>query len=308
MEDAGGDGAVGVGTEEALLKFSLAGVQLKFSMIEGGRGLTLPPSGRDGDWIVKTPDERRGVVNGRTVIFSHVPQNELAMMTWAREAGLVVPERRLYPLEQVDGLPPGLVAASDEPAYAIRRFDRIPGRGPGGRVHMEDFAQVLGKYAAEKYKGASYETLAVAILAIAGTAALREFLRRLVFIVAIGNGDAHLKNWSLRYPDGVHAELSPAYDLVSTIQYIEPDGLALNLAGSKRWQDVSVDSFLRLREILARRLPQKAPEARWVVETVREAVADIYDAWGRVRGELPIPETFRLRLDAQRAAVPLLRG
>lgn len=286
-----------------LLKFSLAGVQLKFSMLEGDRGLTLPTKGRDGDWIVKTPDERRGVVNGRTVLFTHVPQNEFAMMTWARAAGIVVPETRLYPLEQVAALPPGLLVNSDEPAYAIRRFDR----GPLGRVHMEDFAQVFNRYAHQKYQGASYETLAVAVLAIAGAEALQEFLRRLVFIVAIGNGDAHLKNWSLRYPDGLHGELAPAYDLVSTIQYIEPDGLALNLAGSKRWQDVSMASFLRLREIIARRLPRQVPEEALVVATVREAVARIYEAWGRLRGELPIPESFKHRLEVHRAAVPLLR-
>ena len=35
-----------------------------------------------------------------------------------------------------------------------------------------------------------------------GEAGTVEFVRRLVFNALIGNGDAHLKNWSLIYPDG----------------------------------------------------------------------------------------------------------
>ncbi len=58
--------------------------------------------------------------------------------------------------------------------------------------------------------------------------------------------DAHHKNWSLIYPDGMTPRLSPAYDLVSTIHYIQDDTLALNLAGSKLWRDISFDSFLKM--------------------------------------------------------------
>lgn len=38
-------------------------------------------------------------------------------------------------------------------------------------------------------------------------------------MVLSGNADAHLKNWALIYPDGLHANLAPAYDLVGTIAY-----------------------------------------------------------------------------------------
>lgn len=68
-----------------------------------------------------------------------------------------------------------------------------------------------------------------------------------MFIAAIGNEDAHLKNWSLIYPDDRVARLSPAYDLVSTAVYPElKRGLALNLAGSKRVTDVTAASFVPL--------------------------------------------------------------
>ena len=46
-----------------------------------------------------------------------------------------------------------------------------------------------------------------------------EFVRRLVVNILIGNGDAHLKNWSIIYRDKINPQLAPAYDLVSTIHY-----------------------------------------------------------------------------------------
>jgi len=49
--------------------------------------------------------------------------------------------------------------------------------------------------------------------AVAGEEDFDEVIRRTAFNILIGNGDAHLKNWSLTYADGVHARLPPAYDL-----------------------------------------------------------------------------------------------
>ncbi len=43
-----------------------------------------------------------------------------------------------------------------------------------------------------------------------------EFIRRLSFNTLIGNGDMHLKNLSLTYPDDRHARLSPAYDFIDS--------------------------------------------------------------------------------------------
>jgi len=180
-------------------------------------------------------------------------------------------------------------------AFAVRRFDRPT---PGARTHIEDFAQVMGFYAADKYENANYETVGNILFRLGGTADLLEYIARLVFIVAIGNGDAHLKNWSLIYPDRTRARLAPAYDLVSTIQYIEGDALGLNLAGSKRFEDVSLASF----EKLARRL--KVDPAQ-VISRVRSTVEAILDSWSKLRPELPIPETFKTRIDQHLKRVPL---
>lgn len=273
--------------EQEQLRFSLAGVQLKFSMLRKDRGMTLPMGGRGGDWIVKLPDNR----------YDRVPENEYSMMTWACAAGITVPEIALVQVPDIEGLPEGIVLR-ESLAFAIRRFDRP---SPGHRVHMEDMAQVLGLYSDEKYKKYNYETVAKIILNVAGREALHEFLRRLVFIIAIGNGDAHHKNWSLLYPDGIRATLSPAYDLVSTLPYIPNDTLALNLARSKRFEDVSVQAFERL----ARKLDLDGAE---VLRVVKSAVDATLQSWRERRNDLPIPEEFKQRIEAYWKKVPLLSG
>jgi serine/threonine-protein kinase HipA len=268
---------------EDRIKFSLAGVQLKFSMLRAGRAWTLPARGLGGDWIVKLPD----------ATYDQVPENEFAMLRWAREAGIEVPEHDLVQVKALDGLPP---EASEIPgwALAVKRFDR----GPGLRIHIEDFAQVFDLYADQKYRGVNFEQLASIIVRATGD--IEEFLRRLVFHVVIGNADAHLKNWSLIYPDGMAARLSPAYDLVSTVQYLPNDGLALNLARSKDFGAVSLESFRRL----ARKLDLDVEQAE---RLVRSAVTRIREAWDEVGPDLPLPQTFRARLLEHQARVPLLR-
>lgn len=112
----------------------------------------------------------------------------------------------------------------------IRRYDREGTR----RIHQEDFAQVVSLPPRLKYEHISYEQCAALALQIAGKDAYREFIRRLAFVIASGNTDAHLKNWSLVYPDGVNARLSPLYDQVCTIAWEElPRTLALRLSGRR---------------------------------------------------------------------------
>ena len=265
--------------------FSLAGVQLKFSALREGRGMTIPVSGTGGDWIIKLPDAR----------FPDVPENEQATMRWAEASGITIPEIQLIPVAEISGLPPEAVTVAGQTALAVRRFDRpLADR----RVHIEDFAQILGLYPEQKYASYNYETLANLVYKLAGESGLDEFIRRLVFVVASGNGDAHLKNWSLIYPDGVNARLSPAYDFVSTIQYQADDLLALNLARSKRWQDVTRESFLRL----ARKIGEDETRMAERLERARE---DIMAAWHALRGDLGYTTQARERILHHLARVPL---
>jgi serine/threonine-protein kinase HipA len=189
----------GARAEEQPFRFSLAGVQLKFSaLMETSKGLTLPIGGVGGDWVVKLPSPR----------FEAVPENEFAMMTLAKAVGIDVPDVRLVATKDIAGLPQDLPEAFGQ-SLAVRRFDRPNG---GERVHIEDFAQVFGVYPENKYRKASYGNIARVLWIEAGEEAVAEYTRRLVFNVLIGNADAHLKNWSLIYPDRRTPQLAPAYD------------------------------------------------------------------------------------------------
>ncbi len=268
--------------------FSLAGVQLKFSANRGERGLTIPVSGRGGDWIVKLPDAR----------FPNVPANEYATMRWAEASGIQIPELELVDVAEISGLPELTGVLRERRALAVRRFDRP---APDRRIHMEDFAQIFGLYPEKKYEKYNYETLASLIFALTGENGLDEYIRRLVFVIVSGNADAHHKNWSLIYPDGIRAELSPAYDLVSTIQYMPNDKLALNLAKSKRWEDVGMDTFRRM----ARKLGEE--ESRMMAR-VQAAIDAILIAWRESGGDFGYDAEARGMLERHFKRIPLLRG
>jgi serine/threonine-protein kinase HipA len=241
------------------LRFSLAGVALKFSMLAHDHRLTLPAFGQGGDWIVKLPDRA----------YPHVPLNEYAMMRLAGLAGIEVPEVRLYRREELDTLPPGVWPGEEEWAYAVRRFDRDNQRRA---VHIEDLAQVRGVYPSQKYLG-NYETVAALVYRRRDVAALREFARRLAFNVLISNGDAHLKNWSLIYRDPRAPTLSPAYDLVCTGVYMgDGETLGLKFAGSRRFDLITVHTFERLERRLG-------ATGAGLGDVVAELVARVHQGW-----------------------------
>jgi serine/threonine-protein kinase HipA len=241
-----------------VLRFSLAGVQLKFSAVrEAHGGLTIPAHGVGGSWIVKLPSSR----------FPAVPENEFVMLALARAAGIHVPPNRLVPVADVQGLPPD-VARLHGSALAIERFDREGTR----RIHMEDFAQVFGLFPDDKYERRSYANIAAVLWAETGDVGTYEFVRRLVFSVLIGNADMHLKNWSLLYPDGRTPVLSPAYDFVATLPYIRADSLALTFGGSRGLDGITVDQVRRFAD--TSRLPMKP-----VWDIVRETVERTLQAW-----------------------------
>ncbi len=248
------------------LRFSLAGVQLKFSALAAATGgLTIPAQGIGGAWIVKLPSLR----------FANVPENEFSMMSLASLIGMDVPEIKLVDIKSVAGLPDDL-GKLEGPALAVKRFDRSETEP----VHMEDFAQVFGVYAEDKYKG-SYKNIAQVLWAETGEAGIVEFTRRVVFNALIGNADLHLKNWSLIYPDKRNAKLSPAYDFVATIAYLDDDNMALKLVKSKRRAELSLNtlSYLAAKAKLAEKM---------VLDAAKETVERFDEVWRREKKHLPL--------------------
>lgn len=245
-------------------RFSLAGVALKFSMLRKGERFTSPGIGEGGDWIVKLPDHR----------YQNVPLNEFSMMELARKVGINVPEVRLVHRDQLIDVPANLWPVSEDVAYAIRRFDRTASRD---LVHIEDFAQVRGFYPHKKYAG-TFETLAALVYRQYDSESLIEFTRRLAFNYVIGNGDAHLKNWSLLYADPRRPVLSPAYDLVSTAIYSppgRPENLGLKFAKSRRFDAVTLGSFERLE----RKVNAVGAGLR---NTAHEVIQKTLDSWPEI--------------------------
>lgn len=270
---------------EAPLRFSLAGIQLKFSGLEKAQGgLTIPVTGVGGSWIIKLPSTR----------FPGVSENEFSMMTLAKAVGIDVPDIQLLGLDQIAGLPDG-IGRLESAAYAIRRFDRT---ADGARVHMEDFAQVFGVYPADKYRQASYRAIAKVLWLETGEAGITEFIRRLVFNALIGNADMHLKNWSLLYADGITPALSPAYDFVSTLAYIPDAKAALKFARTARWDGFTEDELAYLAAKAG--LPE-----RLVIATARATVEAFREMWAKERGHLPLHGEIAEVIDRQLQIVPL---
>jgi serine/threonine-protein kinase HipA len=258
---------------ETGLRFSLAGVQLKFSAVmESSGGLTIPADGMGGSWIVKLPSVR----------FPAVPENEYTMMALARAVGIEVPRTELMNIHDIRGLPDD-VGAMDGKALAVQRFDR---KTKGKTVHMEDFAQVFGLYPEDKYHHRSYANLAAVLWAETGEAGTYEFFRRLIFSVLIGNADMHLKNWSLLYPDRRTPVLSPAYDLIATLPYVPNDSLALTFGGSRSLSEITADQVRRFAETA--RLPVGP---LWPM--VREITDRTTAAWEQLAGKYLLPGKMR---------------
>jgi len=263
------------------LRFSLAGVQLKFSAVKNHNkngGLTIPVSGTGGEWIIKLPSARH----------PDLPEAEFAAMSLASALGIEVPDIDLLPLDQIEGLPDEINRYGTS-AYAIRRFDRTE----SGPVHIEDFAQVYGVYADDKYKNASYREILSVLAVETDEASVVEFIRRLTYSVLIGNGDMHLKNWSLIYSDRRRPLLAPAYDLLSTVAYIPEDESALKFHRSREWDSYTYDAL----EIIAdkARLP-----SHLVVSTARETVERFDELWEKEKDHLPFSPDVRTAIARHR--------
>ena len=269
-----------------VLRFSLAGVQLKLSAVGNpNRQLSIPASKQGEHWIVKLP----------SAAYPNLPENEYSMMQFAREIGIQVPEVGLLPMDRIDGVPEQWRQLKGN-AYYIRRFDRGT---KGKRIHIEDFNQIYGQFPEAKYKNYSYTNMAADLWRLTDETQFAEFIRRLIFNAVIGNNDMHLKNWSLIYPDGHTPELAPAYDFVSTVRYIADDRLALSIAKEK--------AISRLDWALLERFARKAQvPSKLVLETAHETIERIMALWPTLQKELPLDRETRRLITAHMKSVPLL--
>ena len=189
---------------------SMSGVQRKISLRLETESRTLRVAAEGGHFILKPQAQT----------FPFLPENEHVTMRIAERIGIVIPPCALIELK--DG----------SFAYIVRRFDRV---APGGKLLQEDFCQLASRSPKDKYRG-SAELCARLLLRYASAPLVdaERLFRLLVFVWWTGNGDMHLKNFSLLRGEDGHYRLSPAYDLLSTRLVIPDDELALPVGGSKR--------------------------------------------------------------------------
>lgn len=263
-------------------RFSLAGVQMKLSVIKNtgkGGGLTIPLGDEQGSYIAKFP----------STSFPGVSENEFANLALAEAIGMDVPERELVEQSQFEGIPAEFETLSDGKVLLVKRFDRV---ADGERIHIEDFAQVFGVYPSRKYEGAAYHDIAAALGVAVSSAAALEFVRRLALAVLTGNGDMHLKNWSLIYHrNGDEPALAPVYDVLSTVPYIPSDSMALSLAGERPFKAMNAQRW----KVFAHRA--RLPEAA-VLKAVTETVERVNQSWWSLPERAVLPDRVLERVDA----------
>jgi len=272
---------------DKLFKFSLAGVQLKFSaFLESSGKLTIRASGKNGDHIIKVPSPRH----------HQLPEAEYATMKLAQLMGIETAEVALTQTNEIINLPEDIRSRGGS-TLSVKRFDR----GPNGRVHIEDFAQVFEKYPANKYEGVAYHDIAIVLNTVQGISGVIEFVRRLVFTIGTGNADMHLKNWSLIYRDGKNPELAPAYDLVPTIAFHKDNELGLSLGREKHMSAITLDHFAKFAA-------KAQLSSKLVKNTVKDAVEQYLTVWSNNKDSLPFPPLVRKKIEEHINRLELFKG
>jgi len=190
--------------------FSISGVQTK-GFIGKATGAKLSPSLADSE-------------NSIFIIKPLLSRFDLSLDSPANEHVTMQMAKQLYGIRTAECC--FMRFANGTPAYVTRRFDYNKDEE---KLNQEDFASVLqakkdndGKY---KYLAKSYEDFGNVLSPLNKI----EFIRILIFNFLTGNGDAHLKNFSLLETSDGDMQLSPSYDLMNTKIHVNDSPIALNL-------------------------------------------------------------------------------
>jgi serine/threonine-protein kinase HipA len=213
-----------LGNRPAGGKTSLAGVQDKIVLARAESGWNRVIDGWPSTHILK-PESR----DYPTSIY-----DEEFGARFARATGLTS-----FPtwIEEFDGVP----------AVVIERYDRSP-HAPQGRIHQEDFNQILGAAGNQKYQKyggkVSLERIARVFAALGDSDSLERLFKLVVVSVAVGNLDLHAKNVSLLHrPDG-SMMLSPAYDVVPQAHQPNDGEVALAVSGEYRQAAITMEHLI----------------------------------------------------------------
>lgn len=252
---------------------AIPGVVTKFSAIRDGRRYTVRRYGQAGSFILKLPSTRH----------PDLVRNEHVGYRLMQVLGLDCAQAEI--ISPNDAELPESVPFPE--ILAVRRFDRS---ADGSRIHMEEFTQVLGYEPRHKY-GRGLEPDFVAIARILDQLSakpvhdVQEFVNRYVAFILMGNTDAHLKNWSLLYKDGVTPALAPLYDPVSVSSFFSeaPDAdYGINRAIDAKLHELT---WRQLEDMLAQAGVVRRSRVLQIAKAcVRQAQAD----WPGVLRDAPL--------------------
>lgn len=203
-------------------KLSISGVQPKLSVKLDKKQNILIPAAEGGEYILKPQNHA----------FPNIPENEQCCMDIAAELNVNTPLHCLIPLKD------------KSLAYVVKRFDREKRI----KIHQEDFSQILEQ--PDKYKG-SIEQIGKRLKEISSAPGydVQLLYERVILNFILGNGDAHLKNYSISYKDTDDIRLTPVYDIVSSkIVIPEEEDSAIAINGRKN--KLQRDDFDKLAEYL----------------------------------------------------------
>ncbi len=222
---------------------ALAGVQDKAS----ARMISVPVSRAGERYILKVdPPE-----------FPRVVVNEAFFIRVARDARFPVVDAQV------------VHDSTGRPGLLVRRFDRVLVDGEPRALAVEDAAQALNLYPADKYSvEAEAAVMALSMLCASRPVAVRDLFRQLVFAWLTGNGDVHAKNLSVLTTPAGEWRVAPAYDLPSTLPYRDHT-MALPMIG--RREGLSRRSLLEFADRVG--LPRVAAER--VIDDTLAATAEV---------------------------------
>lgn len=151
---------------------------------------------------------------------------------------LSVNERFAMLAAEHSGLPtPPLHLSDDGRILAVRRFDVTD---DGHRVGFEDFCSLFALPPEAKYQGSMERMVKVINSFTKGESqidAIDRLVRSHLLSLAVGNSDAHLKNFGLIYDNTGNVRLSPTFDVLSVRVYpqFRNDIPSLSIGGKKAW-------------------------------------------------------------------------
>jgi serine/threonine-protein kinase HipA len=200
---------LGADQEPDDLRISIAGAQEKTALLRVDGRWCRPLGATPTTHILKLP---LGLVGGRRLDLTHSVYNEWLCAQLLRALGLPVATTEI-------------ATFGDETVLAVERFDRqwVSGHEVEtrwiARLPQEDFCQVLGRAALEKYESDGGPGMAQCLQVLRGsrtpTADIRHFLCTQLAFWLLAATDGHAKNFSIFLLPGGGYRMTPLYDVIS---------------------------------------------------------------------------------------------